>query len=48
MGEREAESLLGQLADVRSLDVLGLLELDDAEDLKYVVSNCGTESVVAR
>lgn len=33
MGEREAESLLGQLADVGSLDVLSLLNLDDAEDV---------------
>jgi len=36
VGEREAESLLGQLADVGSLDVLGLLNLDDAEDLEFV------------
>jgi hypothetical protein len=36
VGEREAESLLGQLADVGSLDVLGLLDLNDAEDLGFV------------
>jgi hypothetical protein len=36
VGEREAESLLGQLADVGSLDVLGLLNLDNAEDLNFV------------
>lgn len=31
--EGEAQALLGELADVRSLDILGLLELDDAEDV---------------
>lgn len=33
VGEREAQALLSELADVGSLDILGLLELDDAEDL---------------
>lgn len=33
MGERELEILGDQLADVRTLDVLGLLDLDDAENL---------------
>jgi hypothetical protein len=33
VGEGEAQVLLGELADVRSLDVLGLLDLDDAEDV---------------
>lgn len=33
MGEGEAQVLLGELADVRSLDVLSLLDLDDAEDV---------------
>jgi hypothetical protein len=46
VGEGEAQVLLGELADVRSLDVLGLLELDDTEDLKYAVSNCDAGSVV--
>lgn len=36
MGERELEVLGDELADVRALDVLGLLELDDAEDLAAV------------
>jgi hypothetical protein len=41
VGEREAQALLGELADVRSLDVLSLLELDNAEDLKGMrVSGC--------
>lgn len=33
MGEREAEVFGEELADVRALDILGLLELDDAENL---------------
>ena len=48
MGEGEAQVLLGELADVRSLDVLSLLELDDAEDLVNHVSNCDAASVTAR
>ena len=48
MGEGEAQVLLGELADVRSLDVLSLLELDDAEDLVNHVSNCYAASVAAR
>ena len=31
--QRELEVLGGELLDVRALDVVGLLELDDAEDL---------------
>lgn len=34
--EREAQALGGELADVGALDVLGLLELNDAEDLVMV------------
>lgn len=37
MGEREAEVLGDELADVRALDVLGLLDLDDTEDLITIV-----------
>ena len=33
VGERELEVLGDELADVGALDVLGLLELDNAEDL---------------
>ena len=33
MGEREGEILRDQLLDVRTLDVLSLLELDDFENL---------------
>jgi hypothetical protein len=42
VGEREAQVLLGELADVRSLDVLSLLELDDAEDLEGLLVAVGT------
>lgn len=41
MGEREAQALLSELADVRSLDVLSLLELDNAEDLKDTLVAAG-------
>jgi hypothetical protein len=34
VGQREAEALLEELADVGALDVLGLLDLGDTEDLK--------------
>lgn len=34
VGERELQALGGELLDVRALDVVGLLELDDAEDLE--------------
>jgi hypothetical protein len=37
VGEREAQALLGDLADVGSLDVLGLLDLSNSEDLKILV-----------
>lgn len=37
MGEREGEVLGNKLLDVRALDVFGLLELDDAEDLGSLV-----------
>jgi len=33
VGEGEGEVLGDELLDVRALDVLGLLDLDDAEDL---------------
>lgn len=33
VGEREAQALLRELADVGSLDVLGLLDLGNSEDL---------------
>lgn len=46
MGEGEAQVLLGELADVRSLDVLGLLKLDDAEDLDDDVSNCDAKCLI--
>ena len=34
MGQREAEILREELADVGTLDILSLLELDDAENLQ--------------
>lgn len=37
MGEREREVLGDELLDVGALDVLGLLELDDTEDLSLVL-----------
>lgn len=33
VGKREAQVLLEELLDVRALDILGLLDLDDAENL---------------
>lgn len=33
VGQREAEVLAEELLDVRTLDIVGLLELDDTEDL---------------
>lgn len=33
MGEGEAEALGDELLDVRALDIVALLELDDLEDL---------------
>lgn len=33
MGQREAQVLGQELLDVGALDIVGLLELDDAEDL---------------
>lgn len=41
MRKREAQALGGELADVGALDVLGLLELDDAEDLDMVSTELG-------
>lgn len=38
MGEREAQVLGEELPDVGSLDILGLLDLDDAENLGISVS----------
>lgn len=38
VGEGEAQALLGELADVGSLDVLSLLELDNSENLVISVS----------
>lgn len=35
MGEREGEVLGDELLDVGALDVLSLLDLDDAENLKF-------------
>jgi len=48
VGERELEVLGDELADVGALDVLGLLELDDAEDLQSplakLTSECAREA----
>lgn len=38
VGKREFEALGQQLLDVRALDVVGLLELDDFENLSEIVS----------
>lgn len=40
MGKRESEILGDELLDVRALDVVGLLDLDNAEDLRVHVSEC--------
>lgn len=39
MGQGELEALLGELADVGAPDVLGLLELDDTENLSLLVQD---------
>lgn len=36
MGERELEVLGEELLDVGALDIIGLLDLDNAEDLKWI------------
>ena len=41
MGERELEVLGDELLDVGPLDVLGLLELDDAENLGRELASDG-------
>ena len=38
MGQGEGEVLGEELSDVGALDVVGLLDLDNAEDLKGLVS----------
>lgn len=38
VGKGESEILGDELLDVGALDVLGLLDLDNAEDLRYCVS----------
>ena len=38
VGQREGEVLGEELSDVGALDVVGLLDLDNAEDLKGLVS----------
>lgn len=43
VGQGEGQVLGEQLLDVRALDIVGLLELDDAEDLEY---DCQYHSVL--
>lgn len=38
VGQREGKVLGEQLLDVRALDIVGLLELDNAEDLERTIS----------
>lgn len=44
MRQREGEVLGGELLDVGALDIVGLLELDDAEDLSPAVSGNASNS----
>ena len=48
MRQGEGEVLGGELLDVGALDIVGLLELDDAEDLVVDVSTYGTPRAVAK
>ena len=48
MGQGEGEVLGGELLDVGALDIIGLLELDDAEDLVLGVSGNAPNGMAAR
>jgi hypothetical protein len=41
VGQREGQVLGQKLLDVGALDIVGLLELDDAEDLDELSAQCG-------
>lgn len=48
VGERERETLGDELLDVRALDVFGLLNLDNAENLSFMLARAAFSTIVLR
>jgi hypothetical protein len=42
VGQREREALGDELLDVRALDIIGLLNLDNTEDLHFILATAAS------